>query len=208
VTVQISRGVVAVIRTTDPRHALTLARGLADTRVAAIEVTMTVPGAVDVIAQLTADGISRVGAGTVRSVAQVESCVRAGAQFIVSPHSNPEIIAAARHLGVAVVPGALTPTEIVNALTLEATAVKIFPVNAVGGVAYVQAILEPLPDARLVVSGGIAPSDVAAYLDAGAWAACLGSSLWQRASVESGDVDAVHAFATNVLDEALACGSA
>jgi 2-dehydro-3-deoxyphosphogluconate aldolase/(4S)-4-hydroxy-2-oxoglutarate aldolase len=204
---QIPRGVVAVIRTTDPRHALTLARGLADTRVAAIEVTLTVPGAVEVLAQLTSEGVTRVGAGTVRSVAQVESCVRAGAEFIVSPHTDPDIIAAARDLGAAVVPGALTPTEVVYALSLGASAVKIFPVNAVGGLAYVQAILEPLPDAQLVVSGGIDPPDVPEYLTGGAWAACLGSSLWQRASVEAGDVEAVHAFAVRVLDEALACGS-
>jgi 2-dehydro-3-deoxyphosphogluconate aldolase / (4S)-4-hydroxy-2-oxoglutarate aldolase len=204
---QIPRGVVAVIRTTDPRHALTLARGLAETQVAAIEVTLTVPGAIDVIAQLTAEGVMRVGAGTVRSAAQVESCVRAGAQFIVSPHTDPDIVAAALHHGVAVVPGALTPTEIAHALALDATAVKIFPVNSVGGLAYVQAVLEPLPEVRLVVSGGIAPADVPAYLAGGAWAACLGSSLWERASVESGDVDAVYEFATKVLSEALVCGS-
>jgi 2-dehydro-3-deoxyphosphogluconate aldolase/(4S)-4-hydroxy-2-oxoglutarate aldolase len=204
---EIPRGVVAVIRTNDPRHALTLARGLAGTSVAAIEVTLTVPDAVDVIAQLTAEGVTRVGAGTVRSAAQVEACVRAGAQFIVSPHTDPEIVAAALRCGVAVVPGALTPSEIAHALALEATAVKIFPVNAVGGLAYVQAVLEPLPEVRLVVSGGIAPKDVPAYLAGGAWAACLGSSLWQPASVESGDVDAVWEFATKVLDDALACGS-
>jgi 2-dehydro-3-deoxyphosphogluconate aldolase/(4S)-4-hydroxy-2-oxoglutarate aldolase len=77
----------------------------------------------------------------------------------------------------------------------------------VGGLRYVEAICEPLPDVRLVVSGGIEPADVPAYLAAGAWAACLGSSLWQRDDVERGDVDAVRAFASLRLDEASACGS-
>jgi len=204
----IPRGVFAVIRTADASHALTLARGLAGTSVAAIEVTLTVPDAIEVIGQLVAEGVTRVGAGTVRTVEQVEGCIAAGAEFIVSPHLDPELVAAALHGGVAVVPGTLTPTEIMTAIRLGATAAKIFPIHSVGGLRYVEAIHEPLPDVRLVVSGGIAPGDVPAYLAAGAWAACLGSSLWQREDVERGDVEAVRAFASRRLDEASACGSA
>jgi 2-dehydro-3-deoxyphosphogluconate aldolase/(4S)-4-hydroxy-2-oxoglutarate aldolase len=207
-SVPIPRGVVAVIRTADASHALTLARGLAGTSVAAIEVTMTVPDAIDVIAVLVAEGVTRVGAGTVRTVEQVERCIAAGAEFIVSPHLDPELVAAAVHGGVAVVPGTLTPTEIMTAIRLGASAAKIFPIHSVGGLHYVEAIHEPLPDVPLVVSGGIAPADVPAYLEAGAWAACLGSSLWQREDVERGDVEAVRAFASARLDEASACGSA
>jgi 2-dehydro-3-deoxyphosphogluconate aldolase/(4S)-4-hydroxy-2-oxoglutarate aldolase len=206
-TADIPRGVFAVIRTTDPAHALTVARGLAGTSVAAIEVTLTVPHAIDVIAQLVAEGVTRVGAGTVRTVEQVEDCIAAGAGFIVSPHLDPDLVAAAVRGGVAVVPGTVTPTEVMTAIRLGAAAAKIFPIHSVGGLRYVEAILEPLPDVRLVVSGGIAPGDVPAYLDAGAWAACLGSSLWQLDDVERGDVDAVRAFASNRLDEASASGS-
>jgi 2-dehydro-3-deoxyphosphogluconate aldolase / (4S)-4-hydroxy-2-oxoglutarate aldolase len=207
-TTDVPRGVVAVIRTADASHALTLARGLAGTSVASIEVTMTVPDAINVIAQLVSEGVTRVGAGTVRTVEQVEGCIAAGAEFIVSPHLDPELVAAAVHGGVAVVPGTLTPSEILAAIRLGASAAKIFPIHSVGGLRYIEAITEPLPDVRLVVSGGIAPADVPAYLEAGAWAACLGSSLWQREDVERGDVDAVRAFASGRLDEAAACGSA
>jgi 2-dehydro-3-deoxyphosphogluconate aldolase/(4S)-4-hydroxy-2-oxoglutarate aldolase len=203
----IPRGVFAVIRTADAGHALTVARGLAGTSVAAIEVTLTVPDAIEVIAQLVSEGVTRVGAGTVRRVEQVERCIAAGAEFIVSPHLDPDLVAAAVHGGVPVVPGTLTPSEVMTAIRLGAAAAKIFPVQSVGGLRYVEALHEPLPDVRLVVSGGIAPGDVPAYLAAGAWAACLGSSLWQRDDVERGDVDAVRAFASRALDEASACGS-
>lgn len=191
-------GVIAVVRTATAEHALTVARGLSRSRVAAIEVTLTVPDAVAVLAQLVAEGVQRVGAGTVRTVEQVEACAGAGAAFVVSPHTEPRVIRAAVELGLAVVPGALTPSEITRAMSVGASAVKIFPVGAVGGVAYVRAVREPLPDIPLIVSGGIHPADVRRYLAAGALAVCLGASLWRRDDVLAGDVAAVHAYAEHV----------
>ena len=116
---------------------------------------MTVPDAVHVIATLVDEGVERVGAGTVRTLTQLHACVDAGATFIVSPHLDPDLVKAAVTRGVPVVPGCLTPSEIAHALALGASAVKLFPVSSVGGVAYVRAVLEPMPDARFVVSGEV-----------------------------------------------------
>jgi 2-dehydro-3-deoxyphosphogluconate aldolase/(4S)-4-hydroxy-2-oxoglutarate aldolase len=195
----IANGVIAVIRTPTSASALTIARGLASTDVAGIEITMTVPDAAAVISTLTAEGVERVGAGTIRTLDQVKACVDAGATFLVSPHLDPRLVESAVALGIPVIPGALTPSEILRAMALGAAAIKLFPVSAMGGVEYVRALLEPLPDARFVVSGEVDVSEVDAYLSAGAWAACLGGSLWRCEDVDRGDTDAVHAFAQRVL---------
>ena len=200
----IGRGVIAVIRTASADAALTIGRGLAVTAVAGIEITMTVPGAPAVIATLIAEGVTRVGAGTVRTLAEVEACVEAGAEFLVSPHLDPALVKAGLSRGVDVVPGALTPSEIVHAMACGASAVKVFPVSAMGGVPYVRSVLEPLPDARIVVSGEVQPSEAGDYLAAGAMAACIGRALWLGADVDGGDVDSVTTRAEHVLRSALA----
>lgn len=195
----IENGVIAVVRTPASASALTIARGLASTDVVGIEITMTVPDAAAVISTLTAEGVERVGAGTIRTLDQVKACVDAGATFLVSPHLDPRLVESAVALGVPVIPGALTPSEILRAIALGAAAIKLFPVSAMGGVEYVRALLEPLPDVRFVVSGEVAVSEVDTYLSAGAWAACLGGSLWRREDVDRGDTGAVRAFAQRVL---------
>lgn len=197
------RGVVAVIRAPAAAIALTVGRGLAGTDVVGIEVTMTVPDAPDVIGALCSEGVTRVGAGTVRTLDQLKQCVDAGAGFLVSPHLDPQLVAAAVESGIPIVPGALTPTEIAAAIGLGAVAVKVFPVSAVGGPSYVRAVLEPLPDARLVVSGEVLPPEVPGYLAVGAWAACVGGSLWPREEAERGNVGAVRRHAAQVLRTAV-----
>jgi 2-dehydro-3-deoxyphosphogluconate aldolase / (4S)-4-hydroxy-2-oxoglutarate aldolase len=191
--------VIAVLRTDSARTALTVGRGLARTTLAGIEVTMTVPDAVRVIAALVAEGVPGVGAGTVRTLAQVDACVEAGASFIVSPHLDPALIERCVQHDVPVVPGTMTPSEIVRAMELGAAAVKLFPVSAIGGHVTVRTLLEPLPDARIVVSGEVALSEAPAYFAAGAWAACVGRSLWPP---ETGRLDqaAVQNFAQRALD--------
>jgi 2-dehydro-3-deoxyphosphogluconate aldolase / (4S)-4-hydroxy-2-oxoglutarate aldolase len=198
----IARGVVAVIRTSSAATALALGRGLAATDVTGIEVTLTVPDAVKVIATLVSAGIGRVGAGTVRTVDDVTACADAGATFLVSPHLEPRLVEAAVRLDIPVVPGALTPSEIAQAMSLGAAAVKVFPVSAVGGCSYIRALLEPLPDARLVVSGEVSLPEVPDYLRVGAWAACVGPSLWRPEQVESEDIGAIEAFARHALAQA------
>jgi 2-dehydro-3-deoxyphosphogluconate aldolase / (4S)-4-hydroxy-2-oxoglutarate aldolase len=193
------RGVIAVLRTDSPQTALTLGRGFALTSLAGIEVTMTVPDAVRVIATLVAEGVQRVGAGTVRTLAQVEACVEAGASFIVSPHLDPALVERCVQLGVPVVPGTMTPSEMVRAMELGAAAVKLFPISAIGGHATVRAVLEPLPDARIVVSGEVTLPEAPAYFAAGAWAACVGRSLWLP-DIARHEQSAIRDYAQQALD--------
>ncbi|MEV4622371.1 bifunctional 4-hydroxy-2-oxoglutarate aldolase/2-dehydro-3-deoxy-phosphogluconate aldolase [Asanoa sp. NPDC049573] len=195
----LDRGVISVVRTTSARTALTLARGVARTGVVGVEVTMTVPDAVHVIATLVDEGVDRVGAGTVRTLAQMHACIDAGATFIVSPHLDADLVKVAVARGVPVVPGCLTPSEIAQAMALGASAVKLFPVSSVGGVAFVRAVLEPMPEARFVVSGEVTLPEVDDYLAVGAWAACIGPGLWRPDDVESGDVESVAAYAAEML---------
>lgn len=194
-----SKGVIAVLRTNSSQDAITLGRALADTSVIAIEVTMTVPDAVNVIAELISEGIERVGAGTVRNVEQVKQLAKIGTNFVVSPHLDIDVVKAAVDLGIPTTPGCLSPSEMVKAMQLGATSVKVFPINSVGGLDYVNYVLEPLPDLPIVVSGGVTPEQVNSYLAAGVVGVCLGGALWTQEIVGSGDVAAANDYAKAAL---------
>lgn len=184
-------GVIAVIRADSAEVATTLALGMEGTAVDAIEVTMTVPDAISVIRDLTGRLGVPLGVGTVTDPAMVEPAAAAGAEFIVGPGHQRDVVNAALEAGVPVVPGALTPTEILTAWEAGATAVKVFPVSSVGGPAYVEAVRAPLPHIPLIVSGGIRPDEVDAYRAAGALGVSLGSGLVDPATAATGDVEAV-----------------
>lgn len=192
-------GVIAVIRTNNPDDALLIARALNDTVVDAIEITLTVPKAFEVIETLINEGAERIGAGTVRTVEQVNAVARIGGQFVVSPHSDREIIEAAVKNNLKVTPGAATPTEMMQAMAWGATSVKIFPIWAFGGLEYVKSVLEPLPDLPIVVSGGATPEEVKEYLKLGVKGVCLGGALWEQSIVSTGSVSAVHDYAARAL---------
>ena len=192
-------GVIAVIRTNNSDDALLIARALNDTIVDAIEITLTVPNALEVIETLVNEGVERIGAGTVRTVEQVNAVAKVGGQFVVSPHSNREIIEAAVKNNLKVTPGAATPTEMMQAMAWGATSVKIFPIWAFGGLEYIKSILEPLPDLPIVVSGGATPQEVKEYLKLGVKGVCLGGALWEQSIVSTGSVSAVHEYAVNAL---------
>jgi 2-dehydro-3-deoxyphosphogluconate aldolase/(4S)-4-hydroxy-2-oxoglutarate aldolase len=194
-----NKGVIAVLRTDSADHALTIGRALADTSVIAIEVTMTVPNATKVIAQLIDEGVKRVGAGTVRNAAQVKELAKIGANFVVSPHLDVEVVKAAVDLGVPTTPGCLSPSEMVRAMQLGATSVKIFPINSVGGLDYVNFVLEPLPDLPIVVSGGATIEQVNSYLAAGVVGVCLGGALWTPEIAATGDVAKAKEYAEAAL---------
>jgi 2-dehydro-3-deoxyphosphogluconate aldolase / (4S)-4-hydroxy-2-oxoglutarate aldolase len=201
------RGVVAVIRTHSTAEALTLARGYLRAGVPGVEVTLTVPDAAAVIRAVAGSADGRVGAGTVLDPARVDEVVASGAAYVVAPDTNPAVLARAAALGVPAVPGTLTPTEMTAAVRQGAAGVKVFPVSGVGGAAYVRAVLEPLPFLRVVASGGITVEEVPAYLDAGAWAVCLGKELVDRAALAAGDVDGVAEKAAAVLARAGVAGA-
>ena len=193
-------GVVAVIRTDDPEIALTLARGFNATSVDAIEVTMTVPNALQVIEKLLAEGVTRLGGGTVRTIEQVQRLQSMGAAFGVAPNLDEAILKEAVRVGLPFTPGTLTPSEMVRALQLGATSLKVFPISAVGGIEFIHSVLEPLPDLALVVSGGVQPAEVRSYIDAGCVGVCMGGALWSQEIAMTHDVKAVYDYACASLE--------
>jgi len=193
-------GVIAVIRTDDPDIAATLARGFDSTSVDAIEITMTVPNALEVIEKLIEEGVTRLGGGTVRSIEQVQRLHSMGAAFGVAPNFDEAILKEAVRLGLPFTPGTLTPSEMVRAQQMGATSLKVFPISAVGGIEFVHSVLEPLPDLALVVSGGVQPAEVRSYIDAGCVGVCMGGALWSQEIAATHDVSAVQNYASKALE--------
>jgi len=183
-----------VIRADSMEAALMVARAAHRGGLRLIEVTFTVPEAAQVISILREElPDSLIGAGTTLVVAQARAAARAGAQFIVAPDTNPEVVRVATESSVLACPGAATPTEITTALRLGADMVKIFPAGLLGGAAYLRALREVLPGARLVPTGGVTAANAAEYLAAGAFAVGMGSTLFNREAVAARDVDAIEA---------------
>lgn len=172
-------GIVPVVRARSAEDAGRAIEAIMAGGINVIEVTMTVPGAVGVIEQLARryGDEALVGAGTVLDAETARACMLAGAQFIVSPALNEETIACCRRYGVAVMPGALTPTEVVRAWTLGADAVKVFPAGAVGGASYLKALKAPLPQVELIPTGGVSLKTAADFIKAGAMALGVGADL-------------------------------
>ena len=172
-------GLIPVVRAESAELAMRAVEAIKTGGVDVVEVTMTVPGAIDVIAKLAATFGTEVliGAGTVLDPDIANRCVQAGAQFIVSPALNEETIAFCRRNDVAVFPGALTPTEVVHAWNAGADAVKVFPAGAVGGASYLKALKAPLPQIELVPTGGVSLKTAADFIKAGAMALGVGADL-------------------------------
>jgi len=191
--------VVVVLRLHDPEDAYVASSALIEGGVGSVEITMTVPSATEVIARLRPTG-ARLGAGTVLDPATVAEVVDAGASFIVAPDTREGVIAAARAADVPMIPGALTPSEISRALLLGAAAVKVFPVDAVGGPDYIASLRGPLPDAPLVVSGGVAVEQARRYLRLGVRSVCMGREFLDADEVAARDARAITARARRVLD--------
>jgi 2-dehydro-3-deoxyphosphogluconate aldolase/(4S)-4-hydroxy-2-oxoglutarate aldolase len=195
-------GLVPVLRANSAAEALRLAEAIAAGGVPILEVTMTVPGAIDVIRQIVESSGDRilVGAGTVMNPATAQSCIEAGAQFIVSPSLNLKTIEICRHCGVAVFPGALTPTEVVTAWDAGADAVKVFPCSAVGGANYLKALKAPLPQIELIPTGGVCLTTAAEFLAAGAFALGVGGDLVDNAAIARGEPEVVTRNAQKYLE--------
>ena len=192
-------GVVAIVRGRRAEHLDAVLDALADAGIRSLEVTLNTPGALEAIrraGERLGDEIS-VGAGTVRTVADVEDAVAAGAQFLVSPHTDPALGARARELGVAYLPGALTPTEIVAAWNSGASGIKLFPAR-LGGPRYLRDLREPLPDIPIVPTGGVSAENVGEWFAAGAVAVGVGGSLIGDA-LETGDIVSLAARATELV---------
>lgn len=195
-------GVIPVVRAASAEEAVAVAEAIGEGGIPVLEITMTVPGAVTVIAELSkryGDQVL-VGAGTVLDWATALECIKAGAKFIVSPALNLETIELCNREEVVIFPGALTPTEVVTAWTAGADAVKVFPCSAVGGPKYLLALKAPLPQIRLVPTGGISITTAKDFIAAGAWALGVGADLANIDAIRSGDRESVITSARAYVD--------
>jgi 2-dehydro-3-deoxyphosphogluconate aldolase/(4S)-4-hydroxy-2-oxoglutarate aldolase len=181
-------GLVPVLRARAAAEAIAIAGAVEAGGVPVLEVTMTVPGAIDVIRRMAEHSGSRVliGAGTVLDPETARLCMLAGAQFIVSPSLNVKTIEMCGRYGVAVIPGALTPTEIVTAWQAGADVVKVFPCSAVGGAKYLKALKAPLPQIELIPTGGVSLATAEEFLIAGAFALGVGGDLIDNDAIAQG----------------------
>lgn len=171
-------GLVPVLRADSVQTAMALATAIAAGGVTVLEVTMTVPGAIQVMRRLAEERPDiLVGAGTVLDPETARICILEGARFVVSPALNLKTIEMCQRYSVAVLPGALTPTEIVTAWQAGADVIKIFPASAMGGAKYLKSIKAPLPQVEMVPTGGISLSTATEFLEAGAFALGVGADL-------------------------------
>lgn len=181
-------GIIPVVRAQSADEAMMAIDAIRAGGISLLEITMTVPGAVDVIEKVSRryGAEALVGAGTVLDGETARACIDAGAQFVVSPALNPETIAVCQSHDVAVLPGALTPTEVVQAWKAGADFVKVFPAGAVGGASYLKALKAPLPYIELVPTGGVSLQTAADFIKAGASALGVGADLVDLKALREG----------------------
>ena len=179
---------IPVVRATTADEAMRAIDAIREGGISVLEITMTVPGAVKLIEEVAKrygeDAL--VGAGTVLDPETATACIESGAKFVVSPALNPETIACCRRLDVAVMPGALTPTEVVQAWNAGADFVKVFPAGAVGGPSYLKSLKAPLPQIELVPTGGVSLKTAADFIRAGAAALGVGADLVDIKAIREG----------------------
>lgn len=189
--------VVAIMRGLSTARAVEVAHAILEGGISVLEITMDSPNAAVTIETLASLGLA-VGAGTILSIDDGATAVDAGAQFLVAPHTDAEVVTWAVEHGHAIVPGALTPTEIMTAWSLGASAVKLFPAS-VGGPELVRTIRGPLSNIPLITTGGVDGTNIASFLSAGAFAVGVGGWL-----VDSDDLGTVRDRAAHLISAARA----
>ena len=198
-------GIVPVIRADSADTALRIVDALVAGGIRTLEITMTVPDAIGAI-KAVADRFGSsvlLGAGTVTSKALAEGSLDAGAEFLVTPCVVPEVIAVARERGVAVLPGAMTPTEVFAAWSSGGDIIKIFPASNVGGASYLKALKGPFPQIPLCPTGGVNLQTIGEFVKAGASAVGVGGELVSKAALDAGDYGKITELAKQYV-EALA----
>jgi 2-dehydro-3-deoxyphosphogluconate aldolase/(4S)-4-hydroxy-2-oxoglutarate aldolase len=198
-------GIVPAIRTDSADAARFAAETLLGAGIPVVEITMTIPGALDVIKELAqkADGLV-IGAGTVLDAYIARRCLEAGAHFITSPGLDLNVIAATKGRGVSM-PGALTPSEVTRAHLAGADFVKVYPIMPFGGASYLRALTSPFPGVQFVAAGGIDHHAVTALISAGATAIGVGHELIPRRAIDERRVDWIAELArrfTSLIHEA------
>ena len=192
-------GIIPIVRTPTADDARAVIEAIAEGGISTIEITMTIPGAVDLINELSRAGQILVGAGTVLNAEMARECIGAGARFIISPGTDFEIIDYCSQVDVLVMPGALTPTEIINAWDAGADFVKVFPIAAVGGAKYLKLVKGPLPHIKIIPTGGVDQTMAGELIKAGAEAVGVGSDLADASAAREGRASDITAAARKYL---------
>jgi 2-dehydro-3-deoxyphosphogluconate aldolase/(4S)-4-hydroxy-2-oxoglutarate aldolase len=186
-------GLVPVVRASSADEAMQAIDAIKEGGISVLEITMTVPGAIKVIEAVAAknDDSTIVGAGTVLDAETARVCMLAGAQFIVSPALNLDTIAICNRYSVPIMPGALTPTEVVSAWTAGADFVKVFPAGSVGGASYIKNLKGPLPHIKFIPTGGVSLKTAAEFIKAGSSALGVGTDLVDVKAIRAGEAHVV-----------------
>jgi 2-dehydro-3-deoxyphosphogluconate aldolase/(4S)-4-hydroxy-2-oxoglutarate aldolase len=195
-------GLIPVLRAKNAKQAHAVVDAMIAGGVTVVEVTMTVPGAIDVLRDLKQKFGDQLllGSGTVTTAKEAEATIEAGAEFVVSPSLHPEVIAATKAAQKLSVPGALTPTEVITAHRAGADYVKIFPCSAMGGAPYLKALLAPFPFLKLIPTGGVTIDTAESFLQAGARALGVGSDLVNLTAVDEGRPEVITETARAYLE--------
>ena len=198
----IETGLIPVVRAESSDIAMRAIDAIKEGGISVLEITMTVPGAIRVIEEVARrfgeDAI--VGAGTVLDAETARACILAGAQFIVSPALDLDTISCCRRYSIPVMPGAMTPSEVITAWKAGADFVKVFPANAVGGASYIKALKAPLPQVELVPTGGVSLKTAADFIKAGAAALGVGADLVDTAALRNGEDKAISERARQFIE--------
>jgi len=193
-------GIFPGVRVDSADQALYCAQTLYNAGIPVVEITMTVPDAINVIGQLAQQFPDMVvGAGTVLDKETAERCLDSGARFITSTGFVSEVLGSAHRRGVVAVPGALTPTEVIAAWKAGADYVKIYPAGALGGDLYIRSLKVPLPQVPLIAAGGVTQQTATSYVLAGAAALGVGSELLPREAIRRRQDHRIHELARRFL---------
>ena len=186
-------GLIPVLRARSTAQGHAVVKAMIEGGVNVVEVTMTVPGAVDLLKELKREYGAKLllGSGTVTTAEQAQTTIDAGAEFVVSPSLHPEVIRVTKANKKISCPGALTPTEAITAWEAGADYVKIFPCSAVGGASYLKALLAPFPHLKLIPTGGVTLQTAESFLRAGARALGVGSDLVNLAAIDAGKPETI-----------------
>lgn len=189
----VKTGLVPIVRASSAEEALKVMDAVCAGGVDTVEVTMTVPGALQVLERMADKLGDRVllGAGTILDPETARAAILAGAQFLVSPNLNVKVIEVTRRYGCVSVPAGLTPTEIVAAWEAGADFVKVFPCNAMGGASYIRSIRGPLPQVEVIPTGGVNLETIGEFLKAGAAAVGVGTEMVDRKAAREGRFDVI-----------------
>lgn len=189
-------GIIPAVRASSAADALFASEAVFNTGIPVVEITMTTPGAIGVISQLLREHPHViVGAGTILNLDAARACLDVGASFLTSPGLDAELIQFACEHDIPMIPGALTPSEVMMARKAGAAFIKVFPCSSLGGPSYIRALRGPFPDALLLASGGVTQLTAADYIQAGADVLGIGSELLPREAIRTRNADWINELA-------------